>query len=322
MKIVSTTLAGPNAEDDGIAYALESVAPFVDAHVVIDTTGLTYNPLASLPGNIDWYFWEWRNDFGMARNVALNFARECGADWAITVDCDERIEPHGEDVRKVIEELDSVGATGLLSLDEGETYAKPRAIKVTATPPVRWTGRAHESIILNSPQHLQTFPLLRFSEATKSPEDLQQKFLRDSVLLRDDIKDNPQSTRAWYYLGVSLHGIGDLDEAIKAYKTCAMLNGWYEESAWACYKAASLLVQLKRYDEALECCAAGMRRDAGMAEIPALASLITSDPEQARCYAEIARVHGPESKAFARRLGFRDGPFVTRTVAHVLTSGV
>ncbi len=323
VRIVSTTLAG-TAADAGIGYALASVAPFVDAHIIICTRPDGKHP--EIPAGctdkpINWHQRPWDNDCGSARNAALEFAADCNADWAITLDNDERIETHGEDVRAELQRIADAGGCGVLSIEEDETYAKPRAIRLNSG--VHWSGRTHETIHVQQPSDLHTFSKLRFSEETKTSEDNAVKFALTCELLRLDLADSPKDTRAWYYLGASLHGTGDIEGAIKAYKQCALLDGWYEESAWACYRAAILLAHLDRPAEALECIAAGMRRDAGMAELPALAAVVSlhlGRTEQARCYAEIARLHGPGSLAFARRLGFRDGATAKRCTDEVLTA--
>jgi tetratricopeptide (TPR) repeat protein len=61
-------------------------------------------------------------------------------------------------------------------------------------------------------------------------------------------------------------------EAIDAYEACAMLRGWCEEAAWACYRTAQCYVELKQYQNAVDACARGLVRHPGIAEIPWLAS--------------------------------------------------
>lgn len=314
MKVVSTTLAGPGTASI-IGDALRSVAPFVDEHVIIITTlGITdeYDDSATLAnigdaceGRDNYRIYKWCDDFGAARNAALDFARAVGADWAITVDTDERVITHGEDVRAI---LASTTGAGLLSTADDETYSKPRAIRLASG--ARWVGRTHESIAITAQGDLRTFPLLRFSELPKTPAEMAAKFARDERMLRADIDANPSDTRAWYYLGATLHGIGYLDDAIDAFRQCAHLDGWYEESAFACVRAAELLCQRGRHREAIAACALGLTRDAGMAELAIVAGhacLALGEREQARCWARLAEVHGlaGDGRALARRLGFR-----------------
>ena len=100
VKIASTTLTGNNASI--IGDALRSVVDWVDTCLVIDT-GVSDESLAVAEGVAGAKFvlrrFDWIRDFSAARNFALDAAHAVGADWAITVDTDERIQPNGEDLR-------------------------------------------------------------------------------------------------------------------------------------------------------------------------------------------------------------------------------
>jgi hypothetical protein len=48
-------------------------------------------------------------------------------------------------------------------------------------------------------------------------------------------------------------------------------GGWNVESAWACFRPAECFIQLKRFVDAVEVCAAGLARHAGVAELAWLA---------------------------------------------------
>ena len=121
MKIVSTTLVGNNV--DIVADALRSVVDWVDLCLVIDTgsTDGTLEVARSIAGAkyVERVF-PWINDFAAARNFALAAAAELGANWAITVDTDERIIPKGEDLRAVLRNC----TEGVVMLsDSDRTYA-------------------------------------------------------------------------------------------------------------------------------------------------------------------------------------------------------
>ncbi len=307
MRLVSTTLVGPGTLGM-LPGALASVADWVDECIVIDTSPTPYPYLREVvdeavgaKGTVA--EWAWTGSFADARNAAFLTAERLGADWAVTVDTDERIQLGGEDVRGT---LASFQGSGLLSLADDLSYAKPRFLRCRSG--VRWLGSVHESIAVSAQADLHTLPLLRFSELWKTPEDLRRKYERDAAALRAELSTSPDSTRAWYYLGASLHGLEDVEGAIAAFRACARLDGWYEESAWACYRAAALLVSISRWDEALDMALAGLRRDAGIAElawVAGVAALGMGEREQARCWAVLARAHS-SGDALRRRLGFRD----------------
>src|SRR6188768_2857610 len=130
MKIASTTLTGNSA--GVIADALRSVVDWVDYCLVIDT-GVTDDSLdiaRSVAGNkyVSRSF-AWIQDFAAARNFALDAAAELGADWAITVDTDERIDRRGIDLRAV---MASTTAGVLMMPSSDGTYAKERCFRLPA----------------------------------------------------------------------------------------------------------------------------------------------------------------------------------------------
>lgn len=315
MKLVSTTLAGPGASAV-IGDALRSVVDWVDTCAVICTSDDADDARATLraarevaAGQLLIVVWPWQNDFAAARNYALDVAAEDAAGeadrWALTLDADERIVvAPGFDVRAFL------GASKLgafLCADIGGTYSKQRFIRVPCK--TRWICRTHEAF---PPHELGQahLPEVTFGELDKTPAQLRAKFERDAAILREDIVRTPGDPRLHYYLGASLHGLDDKPGAVAAFRACAKLDGWPEESAWACYRAAEILCELGRYDEAVDACAGGLSRHAGIAELcwlAGVASYRAGRAEQAVYWARLAEVHGErgDQLALKRRLGFR-----------------
>jgi tetratricopeptide (TPR) repeat protein len=315
MRIASTTLTGNNAAI--IGDALRSVVDWVDICLTIDT-GVTDDTLEIARGVAgDKYVerrFEWSHDFSAARNFALEAATALGADWAVTLDTDERIDLRGEDLRAV---LSSAPGDVLLMFDEAGGYAKERCFRLPARH--CFSGPTHESFpsYLASPS---TLARARFRELAKAPDKLRQKFERDVGILSRHVRLHPKDPRWHYYLGDSLKNLGRLEEAIVAYDACAGLRGWNEESAWACYRAAECLSQLRRYQDAVDRCAVGLARHAGVAELAWLAAFCRyqmADFAQAVYWARLALSHGvfQGHGAAVPRIGFRnlgalyEGPF-------------
>lgn len=313
--IVSTTLVGNNV--DIVADALRSVVDWVDLCLVIDTgsTDGTLEVARSIAGAkyVERKF-PWINDFAAARNFALAVATELGANWAITVDTDERIMPNGEDLRSVLRNC----TEGVVMMSDSErTYAKERCFRLPS--PSRFDGPTHEVF----PSHdaaFFTFVSALFHELPKSPDGYRAKFERDAEILITHSAAHPHDPRWHYYLGDAFQSLGRLPEAIAAYDACALLWGWDEESAWACYRSAECLLTLGRHREALDRCAGGLARHAGVAELAWLAAVVTYDlgnAPQAVYWARLAITHGlfRGDGACVPRIGFRnrnalfEGPF-------------
>jgi tetratricopeptide (TPR) repeat protein len=147
----------------------------------------------------------------------------------------------------------------------------------------------------------------------KSEEGYRRKAERDVGILTRYTAEHPDDPRWFYYLGDSLSGLGRHDEAIAAFRICASSDGWDEEGAWALYRAAECFLKLDRPVEAVEACAAGMARHAGLAELPwlaAYASWHAGIPAQAVYWAQqaIALGHFAGAGGSVPRSGFRHPP--------------
>jgi hypothetical protein len=306
LKLVSTTLAG-NSETV-IEDALRSVVSWVDLCLVVDTgvTDRTLDVARAVAGEkCVVRAFEWVDDFAIARNFALDTAAEIGGDWSITVDTDERIATMGEDIRATLAE----GSEGvLMMMDAPGIYAKERLFRLPARG--RFSGPTHEAF-LDGESGRRTLERARFVELPKTEEALQAKFARDAELLGTYSAAHPDDPRWLYYLGDAFQNQARHDEALEAFRRCATLRGWNEESAWACYRSAECLLALGRADDAVDACAAGLVRHAGIAELAWLAGFASwqaDRPDQAAHWSRLAIAMG-RFAGHARevhRVGFRN----------------
>jgi tetratricopeptide (TPR) repeat protein len=306
MKIASTTLTANSAEL--IGDALASVVEWVDWCLVIDTgvTDSTLEVARRVAGDkCVVRRWAWQADFAKARNFALDAAHELGADWSVTVDTDERIELRGEDLRGTLAAMEG----GVLMLFDAErAYAKERCFRLPMSE--RYVGPTHEAFAAYR-VGTKTAERAVFRELGKSPAQLQRKFERDVEILEPYVAAHPDDPRWHYYLGESLKNLGRDAQAVAAYDACAALRGWNEESAWACYRAAECLCTLGRHRDAVDRCAAGLARHAGVAELAwlaAFASYQLGEPAQAVYWARMSIALGCFRGAgnSVPRIGFRN----------------
>ncbi|MBE9094462.1 hypothetical protein [Tychonema sp. LEGE 07203] len=306
MKIVSLTLTGNNT--DLIEAALVSVADWVDACIVIDT-GVTDESLAiasAVAGDkyVERKF-EWVADFAAARNFSLEVAKEISADWAIILDTDERIHPQIDNIRGAI---DSLVGDVFLVYHTNKTYCKEKLFRIPTTG--KYIGATHEYFDCGS--GIRTFlEAIAFSEVPKTAAATLAKFNRDLAILDRLVKEEPTNTRWLFYLGETLKKLGNNQQAIIAYRDCANLNGWDEEAAWACYREAECWLALADYQEAINACAKGLTKHAGIAELAwlaAYASYYAGLNAQAIHWAHLSIAMGKHQgygKAI-ERIGFQD----------------
>lgn len=297
MKLVSVTIANEAAAPI-IGDALRSVVGLVDECFVIHTDhGVALDEACVAVDGIilSSTYTPWTEDFSAARNFALE---QASGDWAIRIDSDERLIVTG-DIRAQLEALPS-DVDFAYALHELGSHRSATFFRLPATK--RYVGRTHEAF--QGTGREPTLTGVRISELPKSPEMLKAKGLRDLCLLEAQIADAPNEARWWYYLGQTLQDLSRHEQAIGAYRTCVRMNGWDEEAAWACFKAAECLCILKRPAEAVEVCALGLSKHAGFGELAWLAGYANfweGRYEQAILWSEVAI---GLNRSGAKRIGF------------------
>jgi tetratricopeptide (TPR) repeat protein len=322
--IVSTTLTGSNAAI--IGAALESVLPHVDRCIVVDTGAKddTLEVARQVAGDkLLLREFPWKDDFAAARNFALAAAAEAGAQWAVTVDTDERL--HFDAGFSLARALGATAAGVLLVADDTGSYSKERIIRLPAT--VRWAGPTHEVLKGQRAGESEVLKGVRFHELPKDPDALRRKFQRDVAILKKYTKQHARHPRWHYYLGASHHELGEYAAAIDAYQSCAALGGWAEEGAWACYRAAECCIKLGHWAEAITFCAGGLAIRPATAELAWLAGYAANKVkrhEDAIAWSNMAIANGlyeGQGGQF-KRIGFRyltalyEGPFDVLRHAH------
>ena len=213
-------------EAEHIERCLRSVAPVVDEIVVVDTGSTDGTPdiIAGLGLNVKLGSFEWCDDFGAARNAALELAT---CDWALWIDADEELEAagHGE-VRQALVRpqfggfyLRVVNFTG----DGGDnsTYNHSAMRLFQRLPGVRFEGRVHEQVIDADKDrelpngNLGNASLLHYGYR---PSEMEAKGKRERCLtmLEREVRENPQDAFQWFNLANAYTVFGRLAEAAHA----------------------------------------------------------------------------------------------------------
>lgn len=306
-RIASVTIS--NNRERVIGDALTSALSRVDVCVLVDT-GITDNTIEiarQVAGDkLRVCRHVWKNNFAAARNASLDFAREYEADWALVVDTDERFNWRELDLR-----ASCTGAANevfYMTAADG-SYIKEKVIRLNAG--VRYHGDVHEVPIARSHAIL---PNANFEELGKSPEQIREKYTRDLPILMDMVSrpEMMNDGRWWYYLGDTHEGLGNTEQAARAFARCVDLRtGVSEEGAWAAYRQAWMLIVLNRFQEAIDAAARGLSRHAGVGELAWLAGVASSrlgNNEQATYWAHIALKLGRFKGLAPARSGFMYPP--------------
>jgi glycosyltransferase involved in cell wall biosynthesis len=220
-----------------IGRCLESVLPFIDRWVVVDTgstdgsQALVRELMHSKPGEL--HERPWKN-FGHNRNEALQLAAP-QADYLFFIDADERLTlPPGRERAP----LTSDGYY-LSCKYGGTTYA--RCALVSTRLPWRWQGVVHEFLACEAAFQLQTLagPAILVSHDGARSRD-PNTYLADAALLEQALASNPENARDTFYLAQSYRDAGRLEQSRDVYRRRAAMKGWEEEGWYALYQVAVL----------------------------------------------------------------------------------
>lgn len=255
--IVATVLLGPGSEKT-VPDAVRSLAPRVDGFVLIESGGgiaavHAAQDAGALPSVNRSY--SWRGDYGAARQFALTCAREMGADYAITLDPDERIELPLS-YRERLEAFPEIDVWKLRDKNEG--YEKERIIRTAG--PARWHGIVCENVVgIESRATLEG----SFWELPKTPEQ-QQKVYERGVTETARMIANGDDQYKWHrHRGTCLMGLGRGDEALQEYEIALGMAESPEDRAWCSYLICEQLVLRDRFTEARELAGKGLAQHAG-----------------------------------------------------------
>ncbi len=248
MQILSTTLLGPGSEHT-VTEAILSVLDEVDGCIFIESGGGFFAVERARQIAGEKYLcggsYTWKEDYGDARNFALNQARAYGATFALTLDPDERIHLAGpwKELLKANPGIDS-----FILADQSEGYFKERVLRCDSQ--LRWHGPVCE-MLLGFRDGTQGKLPGHFTEVEKTP--LQHKARHErGVRLMKKMLETEDDYRWHHHLGACLLNLGATTEARLAFIAASVAAKSPETKAWARYRAAECLIIEHRIEEAYE----------------------------------------------------------------------
>lgn len=197
MKTALVTIA--RNEAPRIARLLDSVRPFVDAMLVLDTgsTDDTAAIAAAHGARVERF--AWCDDFAAARNHALALA---GADWHLVLDADEWLISGGDALQALRHTPpDFVGALQLrdqFEMTPGQQASTSDWLSRMLPGRLRYAGRVHEQ-----PQHalpVRRLPVVIGHDGYAAAR-LEEKRGRNRRLLEAELAGRPADAYLWYQLG-------------------------------------------------------------------------------------------------------------------------
>ncbi|GFG92167.1 glycosyltransferase [Mycobacterium bourgelatii] len=226
-----------------IHEVLDSVAPYINSWVVVDTGSddgtqdVIKSRMAHLgiPGKL--YERPWCN-FGHNRTEALTLAQG-HADYIWVMDADDVL-CGTPDFTRLSADVYS------LRVKQGAcTYW--RSLVFRDGLPMRYVGVVHEYVVCDDPRassarleggyHIES---RRIGARSQDP----QKYARDRDLLLAEVERDPEDHRSVFYLAQSYFDLGDFANARKWYARRAEMGGWAEEVYYSLFRLARAMANL------------------------------------------------------------------------------
>lgn len=200
-----------------IMRCLDSVRPFVDRLVVLDTGSADGTPDLAAAAGAEVHHLPWPNDFAAARNHALDLA---DADWNLSIDADEWITAGGPLLRKWCQapgqsHNPKLGSVCVHSEEASAPGAGRRNWMPRLLPRgVRYAGRVHEQPVSRLPhQRIE----LHLGHDGYVGAQVARKQDRNRPLLLAELQDRPGDPYLLFQLGKDAEQQGDLTEASRHY---------------------------------------------------------------------------------------------------------
>ncbi len=218
-----------------LAPTLDSVKPFLDRWVVLDTgstdgtQALIRRALDGIPGELHE---EPFVDFSTSRNRALDLAGDA-TEFVMWLDADDALEG-GDALRRYLEreraEQGPDREAYYVRVEMGVRFDSPRVARTRSG--WRFRGAVHEILCHPDrppPVHRVPDTLIRHTPGADSAERSRRRWTRDAALLELALARDPGDARSAFYLAMTCLWLGRYDDAEVAFQRRVALGGWAEE---------------------------------------------------------------------------------------------
>lgn len=216
----------------------------------------------------------WIDDFGKAKNYALEKSRENNCDHIAFLDADEEVVSQNLTPLKQTEQaaffeyMDSTCPQVCNIQIYSNGYKWWRVFSVGGSMKSRFVGSRHEYIDMLEPA-LTTYPekyyVLARRDQTRHGRQ-SNSFLLDALSLERDAAQGVSVARSLFYAGQSYRGIDDV-RALEMYrKRVALSDGWQQEQFVAQLRVGQIVEEIEGFTTAMPEYFAAMRIDPSRAE--------------------------------------------------------
>jgi glycosyltransferase involved in cell wall biosynthesis len=228
-----------------IARCLESVKPFIDSWVIVDTgstdgtQAIIRSLMADLPGELHERPWK---DFGHNRSEAIELARGKG-DYLFVMDADDLVvAPPRFAFPKLTHD-----SYQLRVEDAGTSYLRLHVFRSNLD--YRYVGVLHEVLTSAGTRTMGRLDGIVYKRAGGGARSVSaNKYRADAAVLAAALAAEPTNARYAFYLAQSWRDCGENEKALQAYEHRAQMGGWEEEVYFSMHEVGKLSARLGRDD--------------------------------------------------------------------------
>lgn len=230
--------------EDTIEACLDSIYPWVDEIVVVDTGSVDRTPDICQRFGARMFEFPWCDDFSAARNVSIEHAT---GDWVFWMDSDDVIDQEqGRQLRELIYGNHADGCLGYVmqvhcpSSQAGQMTIVDHVKVFRNQPELRFEHRIHEQILPairrlgGDVQFTDLHVVHHGSDQTR--EVRARKLERDFRILKLDLAERPDHPFVLFNLGMTYDDAGQYEEAEQCLRRCIEVSTEGEShlrKAWA-----------------------------------------------------------------------------------------
>jgi glycosyltransferase involved in cell wall biosynthesis len=233
-------------ESAAIIRCLESVKPFIDYWVIVDTgstdgtQALIQKSMKDIPGELHERPWV---NFGHNRQEALTLAKN-KSDYLLFIDADEIIKGNFDK-----NALCKDGYMVNVRISHNPSVTFQRMLLINNHLNWSWQGVIHEKLNCDNPRihviNLQGVTLSAEAKDGKRSQD-PQKYKKDADTLEKALLIEPDNADYVYYLAQSYNNDGNFEKALENYQKRAGMTGWDQHTFWSKYYSGRLQESLNK----------------------------------------------------------------------------
>ncbi|MFQ5713266.1 MAG: glycosyltransferase [Candidatus Scalinduaceae bacterium] len=210
-------------EEENLARCLNSVKEVVDEIIIVDTgsTDRTVEIAKSFGAKV--FNHPWEGSFSKARNHSLKYAT---CEWILRLDGDDEMcKDDAPKIKEIVKDNTCMAITFITRSkfkdSTQETYENTVRLFKNFSG-IYYEGSVHNMIMYSGKGAASSLRVIHHGY-NLSEDEMEEKFLRTTTLLKEQIKTDPHNPVPHMYLGVSYMGKGMYDEAIAESKTALKL---------------------------------------------------------------------------------------------------